>query len=555
MKLRSGFVQIHPPLPSRWRPFLRGALAVLLALLAIVAALMVLCWQVLTPQPAEWSQAWSAGPLRGRVSMPTAIRLATHPMGLRLLDGRILHTGGGDVALRLDADGRTLHAICSPCELRLSALGSRPLRVQRAMWTITRRMPDDFTGSVQLDDPGQGAAMLRAGWRAKVVAGGLQFEMSLPATPVRDYYRVLAADLPELRRARIEGTAAFELQAELPAGRWQLRPQVTGLAVDGLGTEALRGARFDTACPLPAMPEGSDGDEAALLAGFGRWLPRAVIAAEDQRFHEHAGYDLEEMQHAWSANQTARGEQAPTGASTLSQQLAKLMFTGDERSWRRKLRELLWAVELDRTLGKARVLQAYLSLAPWGEGQCGAQAAARHYLNKNAVSLTPMEAAWLAGMLRSPDAQARQWRIAQRVDNPRIARIVDDMRPMPRAERARLVAQAQEWRPQPRVVVGRAGRAGQLAQGEGARRKGAQGGRAMLLARASSGAAMGPSREGVQPAGERSRLHGSAVEDERGRAPVRSQAGSNPAGDRLTYASGEGRHPDHFTREAQVVPR
>lgn len=503
MRLRSGFVQVHPPLPSRWRALRRGALAVLLALLAIAAALAALCWQVLQPQPGEWSQDWRAGPLHGRLSMPTAIRLATHPMGLRLLDGRTLHTGGGDVALRMDADGRTLHAVCAPCELRLSALGGQPLRVQRAVWTITRRMPDDFAGTVQLDGPGRPAAALRASWQAKVAAGGLQFAMRLPATPVRDYYRVLAADLPELQRARIEGTAAFDLQAELPAGRWQLRPQVQGLSVDGLGTEALRGARFDTACPqpaAPAMPEvEATPDEAALQASFGRWLPRAVIAAEDQRFYEHTGYDLGEMQHAWSANQTARGEQAPTGASTLSQQLAKLMFTGDERSWRRKLRELLWAVELDRTLGKARVLQAYLSVAPWGEGQCGAQAAARHYLNKHAASLTPMEAAWLAGMLRSPDAQARQWRIARRVDSVRIARIVEGMRPMPRVERARLAAQADEWRPQPRVVARatRSRAATQLAQGGSAREKGAQGGRAMSLARASSGAAMGPSREGV----------------------------------------------------------
>jgi len=60
------------------------------------------------------------------------------------------------------------------------------------------------------------------------------------------------------------------------------------------------------------------------------------------------------------------------GGSSLSQQLAKLIYTGDGRDHGRKLRELLYAVELDRTLGKARVLNLYLALAPWGNGVCGA---------------------------------------------------------------------------------------------------------------------------------------------------------------------------------------
>lgn len=113
---------------------------------------------------------------------------------------------------------------------------------------------------------------------------------------------------------------------------------------------------------------------------------------------------MQEIGAAWSLNQ--RHHDAARGGSTLSQQLAKLIYAGDDRHHLRKLRELLYAVELDRTLGKARVLHLYLAMAPWGEGRCGAAAAARHYLNKRVDRLTPTEAAWLASLLRHPDQGA-----------------------------------------------------------------------------------------------------------------------------------------------------
>ena len=76
-----------------------------------------------------------------------------------------------------------------------------------------------------------------------------------------------------------------------------------------------------------------------------------MIAAEDQRFFEHAGYDLAEL---GAALEPQPGQQrVERGGSTLSQQLAKLLVTGDERSPARKLRELLYAVEMEQTLGKA----------------------------------------------------------------------------------------------------------------------------------------------------------------------------------------------------------
>ena len=136
---------------------------------------------------------------------------------------------------------------------------------------------------------------------------------------------------------------------------------------------------------------------------------------------------------------------AARGASTLSQQLAKLLYTGDERSVVRKLREALYAVEMDRTLGKARVLQLYLAVAPWGQGQCGAEAAALHLLNKRAAALTPIEAAWLASLLRNPDAELARMANQGAVDTERVGDIIQAMRPLARARREELREQLADW--------------------------------------------------------------------------------------------------------------
>src|SRR5205823_4524948 len=195
---------------------------------------------------------------------------------------------------------------------------------------------------------------------------GAVLTLSLADTPLADAYALFAGDIPEVRHARIDGRLRLDARLRLPQRQLTLQPRIEGFVVAGLGTEALIDSVPGCAAPSPR--------------GFGTWLPRAVIAAEDQRFYEHTGYDLREIDAAWSQNQRDGG--AARGGSTLSQQVAKLVYTGGERQHLRKLRELLYAVELDRTLGKARVLHLYLAMAPWGEGQCGAAAAARHYLHK-----------------------------------------------------------------------------------------------------------------------------------------------------------------------------
>ncbi|MEP7302881.1 MAG: biosynthetic peptidoglycan transglycosylase [Caldimonas sp.] len=185
-------------------------------------------------------------------------------------------------------------------------------------------------------------------------------------------------------------------------------------------------------------------------APFGAWLPKAVVAAEDQRFFEHAGYDLAEMAAAWSSELPAAGGERRRGASTISQQLARLLYVGAERSAARKVRELLYAVELDRTLGKARVLQLYLSVAPWGDGQCGGEAAALHYFGKHANRLDAVEAVWLASLLRNPDA-ALGSAAASGADAERLAWIASGLRPSSRASREAVQEALAGWQPPPVV--------------------------------------------------------------------------------------------------------
>ena len=105
-------------------------------------------------------------------------------------------------------------------------------------------------------------------------------------------------------------------------------------------------------------------------------LPAAVLAAEDQRFELHPGYDDTELA---SLLASVEPEGLRRGASTLTQQLARTLFTGGEKTVARKLRELLYAIEMERTLGKPRILELYLNTVDWGPGLCGARAAARTY--------------------------------------------------------------------------------------------------------------------------------------------------------------------------------
>lgn len=125
----------------------------------------------------------------------------------------------------------------------------------------------------------------------------------------------------------------------------------------------------------------------------------AVIAAEDQRFLEHRGFDLESIQAAF--DERARGGRV-RGASTISQQLAKNLFLWPGRSWVRKALEAGFTVLIESFWPKQRILEVYLNVVEFGPGIYGVGTAADHYFGKPAAELTAEEAALLAAVLPNP---------------------------------------------------------------------------------------------------------------------------------------------------------
>ncbi|MFI3036696.1 monofunctional biosynthetic peptidoglycan transglycosylase [Atlantibacter hermannii] len=130
------------------------------------------------------------------------------------------------------------------------------------------------------------------------------------------------------------------------------------------------------------------------------WMGLAVIAAEDQKFPEHWGFDMAAIQKAVAHNE--RNENRIRGASTLSQQTAKNLFLWDGRSWVRKGLEAGLTVGIETVWSKRRILTVYLNIAEFGDGIFGVEAAARYYFNKPASQLSASQAALLAAVLPNP---------------------------------------------------------------------------------------------------------------------------------------------------------
>lgn len=140
------------------------------------------------------------------------------------------------------------------------------------------------------------------------------------------------------------------------------------------------------------------------------YLKRAVIAAEDAAFVDHAGFDWDGIQLALEKN-LEKGRIA-AGGSTISQQLAKNLFLSSERSLLRKAKEAVITLMIEATLTKRRILELYLNYAEWGNGIYGAEAAARHHYGVSAAMLSPWQAARLAAILPNPryyDGRRTDW--------------------------------------------------------------------------------------------------------------------------------------------------
>lgn len=129
-------------------------------------------------------------------------------------------------------------------------------------------------------------------------------------------------------------------------------------------------------------------------------LTNAIIATEDKNFYRHHGYDIFGLIRSTFANIVAG--HVVQGASTLTQQLARILFLSNEKTYTRKLKELIVAVRIEKTIPKSQILQMYLNNVYLGSGAYGVEGASQIYFNKHLKDLTLAECALLAGLPQAP---------------------------------------------------------------------------------------------------------------------------------------------------------
>jgi monofunctional glycosyltransferase len=205
------------------------------------------------------------------------------------------------------------------------------------------------------------------------------------------------------------------MSRSLPArvARWAV---TTLLAAAVASILAVLGFRW---LPVPTtafmIGERLAADSGRPLAQRHDWVPWArisrqaavaVIAAEDQKFLLHDGFDFEQIGKAMS--DAERGKRL-RGASTISQQVAKNLFLWPSRSYLRKGLEVTFTLLLELCWSKDRILEVYLNVAEFGPGVYGVQAAAQEFFEKDAEDLTPLETSRLVAVLPNP----RKWSAKQ----------------------------------------------------------------------------------------------------------------------------------------------
>jgi penicillin-binding protein 1A len=140
--------------------------------------------------------------------------------------------------------------------------------------------------------------------------------------------------------------------------------------------------------------------EPVTLTQMSKWLPLGTVAIEDRRYWEHGGVDYVGIARAAWKDVTAG--KAVEGGSTITQQLVRNLYTGNEKTFNRKIKEACLAIKLSRKWTKQRILDEYLNTVYYGNHAYGVEAAAQTYFSKPARRLTLLQAALLAGLPQAP---------------------------------------------------------------------------------------------------------------------------------------------------------
>lgn len=330
------------------------------------------------------------------------------------------------------------HADWSSTEQRWQAYGSAELSRLRIMSAVLAEHPVDiaqmsFSGNLEHDGRTQewrtrevqatlGDAVVKFEFARRNVETGPVYELGARLLPVS--LNGLVRSLPEalaetLLDFEFTGSVEARAEAELNTGV----PAESRVVVTVTPDESIGVSRWSDEAPVHRLDEPDfrwpimrDDGVFDIGPGSERWTPinslpehtwRAVVAAEDDAFWRHNGFDIRGIEGAIRANLEAG--RLVRGGSTISQQVVKNLFLSHDRSVGRKLQEIVLTWLLERELTKQQILEYYLNLAGWGERVVGIGDAADSYFGHGAPWLTLRESVFLAAILPNPNRFGRQY--------------------------------------------------------------------------------------------------------------------------------------------------
>ena len=191
------------------------------------------------------------------------------------------------------------------------------------------------------------------------------------------------------------------------ASAWFIRDVITGLPDEDDVREITAMAQATTLLDVHGRPAFTIFMEQRIEVPLDRISPHliaALTAVEDQRFFEHGGLDI--IRIAGAALTNFREGRTVQGGSTLTQQLARQSFLTTEKTYHRKLKEVIVAARIESQFDKREILELYLNKVYFGDGLYGVEAASLGYFGKHAADLDIAEAALLAGLVKSPSTYA-----------------------------------------------------------------------------------------------------------------------------------------------------
>ncbi|HMG24209.1 MAG TPA: biosynthetic peptidoglycan transglycosylase, partial [Kofleriaceae bacterium] len=280
-----------------------------------------------------------------------------------------------------------------------------------------------------------------SGWLRRGAPASGQLDLSLATAACSDLLAALPAEL----RGPLDGMvlggsfgARLRLAVDLAA------PDGDGVSLTASITDACRAVAEPPAADVARLATAGDqvfpdGSRARIgpgepgwagLAGLPGHVAGAFLSAEDARFYDHAGFDLDQIGRSLEID--LREHRLARGGSTISQQLVKNAFLSQRRSFDRKLQEAILTWRLEARLDKRQILERYLNLIELGPRVFGLTAAARHWFAAAPRELTVRQAAFLAALTSEPSSMSRRVRRAGGLDPDSAARLEVVLRAMRR---------------------------------------------------------------------------------------------------------------------------